>query len=146
MLRGGGTNVSVGEDMQLLRWKKVVWNAAWNSLTTLTNTNTKTWLSSSPEAVALSRRVMREMIEVGRECGVPLKAGLVDELMVKIKAMPGLETSMMVDCRSRRQLEIEVILGWPVRKGRELGVRIPTLEVLYAMLKGIDYAIENGEK
>lgn len=32
IMRQGGTNISVEENIQVKRWEKVVWNAAWNSI------------------------------------------------------------------------------------------------------------------
>lgn len=32
IMRKGGTNISIEDDVQLKRWEKVVWNAAWNSI------------------------------------------------------------------------------------------------------------------
>lgn len=32
IMRQGGTNIAVEEDVQMKRWEKVVWNAAWNSI------------------------------------------------------------------------------------------------------------------
>jgi ketopantoate reductase len=32
LMRQGGTNISVEDDVQVKRWEKVVWNAAWNTI------------------------------------------------------------------------------------------------------------------
>ena len=32
MMRQGGTNISIEENVQAKRWEKVVWNVAWNSI------------------------------------------------------------------------------------------------------------------
>lgn len=32
IMRHGGTNISVEENVQVKRWEKVVWNAAWNTI------------------------------------------------------------------------------------------------------------------
>jgi 2-dehydropantoate 2-reductase len=126
------------ENIQQQRWEKVVWNAAWNSLTTLTMVDTKTWLNSSPDADPLSRSIMREVINIGRACGVPLADDLVDRFMDKINALPAIGTSMQTDCNSGRPMEIDVILGFPVRKARELGISAPYLKAIYVILKAVD--------
>lgn len=41
LLRKGGTKFTVHENIQIQRWEKVVWNAAWNPLTTLTGIDTQ---------------------------------------------------------------------------------------------------------
>jgi 2-dehydropantoate 2-reductase len=137
-LAAGGTKFQVVEDMQLPRWEKVVWNAAWNSITALTMVDTQTWLTSSADATPLTRRLMGEVIAVGRGCGVDLDKGLVDRLMDKINALPGIGSSMQVDCRNGKPMEIEVILGVPLRRAKELGIDTPVLETLTCLLRAVD--------
>jgi ketopantoate reductase len=81
---------------------------------------------------------MREVISIARGCGVPLDEGLVDQLMEKINTLPGIGSSMQTDCRCGRPMEIDVILGFPVRKARELGIEVPYLEAVYVILRAVD--------
>ncbi|KAI1814435.1 2-dehydropantoate 2-reductase [Poronia punctata] len=143
LLRRGGTPVEVfvDKDVQVARWEKVVWNAAWNSLTTLTDLDTHSWLDSSVDAEPLTRKLMGEVISVAQASGVGGIDGdgdLVDRLMEKIKGMESIGSSMQVDRRNGRPMEVEVILGHVVRKGRELGVGIGVLETVYVLLGGIN--------
>jgi ketopantoate reductase len=55
--------------------------------------DTKTWLDSSDEAHAVTKRLMREVIDVAQRCGVSLKYELVDELMAKVLTMGRLEVA-----------------------------------------------------
>lgn len=144
LLEEGGTPFEVVDNVQVQRWEKVVWNVAWNSITTLTMVDTQMWLTSSSHAISTSRRLMTEVAEVGRKAGVPLEDGLVDRLMDKILGMPGLGSSMQVDAQNGRPLELDAILGVPVRKARELGVSIPTLETIYSLLVAVDRRLRNG--
>ncbi|KAJ5742440.1 uncharacterized protein N7511_011459, partial [Penicillium nucicola] len=138
LLRNGKTRFQVVEDIQIQRWEKVVWNIAWNSLTTLTMVDTQTWLHSSDDATPFTRQVMQQAINIARACGVPLQDELIDQQMDKINAMPGIGSSMQTDCKYGRPMEIDVILGFPVRKARELGVQAPYVEALYVLLRAID--------
>ncbi|EXJ89776.1 2-dehydropantoate 2-reductase [Capronia epimyces CBS 606.96] len=138
LLREGGTPFTVEDNIQVQRWEKVVWNVAWNSLTTLTMLDTHAWLNSSPDSTAMTRRLMREVIDVAQKCNVPIKYELIDQLVDKILAMPPIGSSMQTDCKMGRPMEVDVILGTPVRKGRELGVDIPILEVLHTLLVAIN--------
>ena len=105
--------------------------------TTLTFVDTQTWLAS-PEATEMTKRLMLEVIGVGQRCGVPLKNELVDVLMTRILSLPGIFSSMYVDAKEGRHLEIDVILGFPMRKAKEFGMDVPTLATLYALLKAVD--------
>lgn len=57
------------------------------------------------------------------------------------KGTKGIEPSMLVDVLNGRRMEVEVILGEPVRIAGELGVEVPRMETLYALLKGLDEAV-----
>ncbi|THX09469.1 2-dehydropantoate 2-reductase [Aureobasidium pullulans] len=132
MLRAGGTPYTISDDIQVKRWEKVVWN------------DTQQWLSSSKESVSVTKRLMREVIGVARRSGVALEYGLVDILMERIQGMPGIESSMQVDAREGRRLEVDVILGTPMRKAREYGMDVPTLATVYALTVAVDMRIKQA--
>ncbi|KAI1751378.1 2-dehydropantoate 2-reductase [Xylaria castorea] len=138
LLTQGNTVFQVVPNIQIQRWEKVVWNAAWNSLTTLTMLDTHSWLKSSPDATPLTRKLMHEVINVAQKCEVPVEHSLVGRLMDKILNMPAIGSSMQVDAKNEKPMEVEVILGYPARKGKELGLDIPILETLYIILMGMN--------
>ena len=138
LLTEGMTIFQLVPNIQLQRWEKVVWNAAWNSLTTLTLLDTHTWLKSSPGAMPMTRRLMHEVIDVARASDVPIEYSLIDQLIDKILSMPPIGSSMRTDCENGKPMEVDVILGTPVRKAKELGVQVPTLETIYVILTGVN--------
>ena len=82
---------------------------------------------------------MQEVLDVGRRAGIPLKDEIIDRSIEVIMVLnPGPVTSMQMDCTYSRPMELEVVLGTPVKKGRELGVPVPTLETLYILLTSIN--------
>ena len=42
--------------------------------------------------------------------------------------------------RGRREIELEAMTGYVVRKAKELGVPVPVTESVYRMAKGVEYA------
>lgn len=138
LLTEGKTVFQVVANVQVQRWEKVVWNAAWNSLTSLTLLSTHDWLDSSEDAMPMTRNLMQEVIDVARACDVPMEAGLIDRLIEKILAMPPIGSSMRTDVENGRPLEVDVILGTPVKRARQKGVNVPILDVLYTVMRGID--------
>ncbi|WDK21153.1 2-dehydropantoate 2-reductase [Colletotrichum graminicola] len=136
LLTKGKTVFQVVPDVQVQRWEKVVWNAAWNSLTTLTLLDTHSWLSSSPEAKPMTQCLMREVIDVAKACNVPIGYDLTDKLIGKILDMHPIGSSMQNDFKAGRPMEVDIILGYPYRKGKELGIATPTLDTIYTILTG----------
>jgi len=141
LLEAGGTPFDVEENMQIQRWEKVVWNAAWNSVTTLTLLDTQSWLKSE-NGDALTRQLMKEVIDVARKCNVPLSYELIDRLINKILAMPGIYSSMHADRVAGRQMEVEIILGTPVRKAKEFGMAVPVITTIYTLLTALNVQLE----
>ncbi|KAK5114800.1 hypothetical protein LTR85_010113 [Meristemomyces frigidus] len=137
-LTQGKTVFQVVENVQVKRWEKVVWNAAWNPLTTLTDVDTQTWLKSSPEAIPMTKRLMREVIDIARRCDVPIGYELADSLVEKILAMPGIFSSMHTDAKGGRPLEVDVILGYPLKKATKFGMDVPVLGAVYAMTMAVN--------
>ena len=128
-------------NVQVQRWEKVVWNVAWNSLTTLTLLDTHAWLSSSEDAVPLTRTLMKEVIDVARALEVPLDYELIDKLLKRIMSIATTTTSMRTDYENGRPMEVDIILGYPVKKGRELGIDVKTLETIYVLLTAVNKRI-----
>lgn len=145
LLIKGGTEVEVSDDMQAKRWEKVIWNIAWNSLTSLTMLNTEQFLVHSSEyAIPLSRRLMHELVSVARACDVNVNYGVIDALMEKtLGTKGGMESSMMNDLRNNRPMEVEVILGYPMRKAKEHKVDTPILDTLYVLMAAQHYRVRN---
>ncbi|KAI1331615.1 2-dehydropantoate 2-reductase [Xylariaceae sp. FL0255] len=138
LLTEGKTVFQVVPNIQVQRWEKVVWNAAWNSLTALTMLDTHWWLSSSPGAKPLTQRLMHEVIDVAQKLDVPIEHSLADKLISKIENMHTIGSSMQNDAKAGKPMEVEIILGYPVAKGKELGMHIPTIETIYVILTGMN--------
>lgn len=53
---------------------------------------------------------------------------------------------MLTDVRYNRPMETEAILGNAIRIGKEHGVKVPGLDLLYILLKGKDYSMNPDER
>ena len=138
LLEVGKTKFQVVPDIQVQRWEKVVWNAAWNPLTTLTLMDTHSWLNSSENATPMTKKLMKDVIDVARALGVAIDYGLIDRLFERILGMPPIGSSMRTDYESGKPIEVDIILGYPVRKGRELGIDVSTIETLHTVLTAVN--------
>lgn len=75
---------------------------------------------------------------VAKKCGVNVREDLDEVLMKQVLSLATITSSMQVDVREGRLLEVDVIFGSPLAKAREKGVDCPTLEVVFALLTGIN--------
>jgi 2-dehydropantoate 2-reductase len=125
-------------ELQTIRWHKICINAAMNPSAVLSGGLGNAAMSMEPE---LRRHLLACMYEIfdaaPRILGQPFPEGLAKpELILKSternsKGRP----SMLVDWEQGRPMELEVILGNPVRIARERGVDLPRLQSIYALLR-----------
>ena len=146
ILAQGGSNVHSHPDIQAQRWSKLLINASWNPICALSLSRDVAFLASGPLAEKLVQDVMDEVVLIAKAKGYGnvVSSDLAKEQLQRAlerKGTPGIEPSMLVDVLNGRRMEVEVILGNPVRIARELGVEVPRLETLYALLKGLDEAV-----
>ena len=134
-----GQPVHISNDIQRERWHKLMWNAAFNSVSALTG-QVPADLLAQPDVRSLIVNIMSEVLAVGRGCGVDLRPEDIDKHIAWTEGATGMRTSTMVDREKGRAMEIDGLLGVVVRKGREVGVATPCSAVVFALLGAIDGA------
>jgi len=134
MLERSGVGVQRSEDYRAMLWQKMVWNAPLNAICALTQ---------KPAGVAIERlepivaRAMREVIAVARADGVELSDRLVDNMLrMSLQDFPRTEPSMLQDVRRGRATEVDVLQGEVVARAAQLGVDVPVLSTLEALMRG----------
>lgn len=100
--------------------------------------DTHAWLKSSENATPMTRRVMQEVMNVAQALGVRLADDFIDRQIKFILDLPPIGSSMQSDFLDGKQMEVEAILGYPVRKGRQLGIDVTTIETLHTLLTAVN--------
>jgi len=132
-----GQPVHISNDIQRERWHKLMWNAAFNSVSALTG-RVPADLLAQPDVRSLIVNIMSEVLAVGRGCGVDLRPEDIDKHIAWTEGATGMRTSTMVDRERGRTMESDGLLGVVVRKGREVGVATPCSAVVYTLLVAVD--------
>lgn len=132
-----GQPVHISNDIQRERWHKLMWNAAFNSVSAVTG-RVPADLLAKAEVRSLIVDIMGEVLAVGRACGVDLRPEDIDKHIAWTEQAAGLRTSTMVDRERGRTMESDGLLGVVVRKGRAAGVATPCSAVVYTLLVAID--------
>lgn len=144
-LKAGGGNPRWHDDIQEKRWYKLLLNASWNPICALTVCRDVAFLDSSEVSKELVRDVMNEVRSIAKALGYH---SITDEMVtaqltraVDRGGTKGIEPSMLVDVLWSRRMEVEVILGNPVRVAKMIGVSVPRLELLYGLMKALDRSV-----
>ncbi|KAK4617297.1 2-dehydropantoate 2-reductase [Fulvia fulva] len=142
--------------MQFARWHKTAINAALNPTGVLARGSNSVSPTNNAMGIDLDvcehmKAVMKEVLHAATVVlGKPLPDSLpsVEDVFEGVKAdQSGSKPSMWVDWEAGRRVEVEAILGEPVRRAREVGVEVPRTESMYALLKmaqGLRLGDESG--
>lgn len=126
--------VELPADIKVALWEKFVCLVALSSLTASTGLPIGILRENAKTAVLLAR-VMEEVVAVGSALGVRVGRQTLEkqELYLKLLARD-VSASMAYDLRQGNRLELPWLAGYVVAKGKELGIAVPTLEVISSLL------------
>ena len=142
LLRAGG--IKDAEDfphsrLQIVRWHKIAINASMNPSAVLSGGTPNQEMTLDPELYIHLKAIMDEVLSTAEKVlGVPLPKELAtSEALLKstMKNTSGSKPSMLLDWESGKTMELEVILGNPIRIARKHGLEMPRMQTLYALLK-----------
>jgi len=124
--------------LQHVRWHKICINGAMNPSAVLSGGLPNAEMVMNPEVREHLQACMYEVFAAAPKIlGVPFPEKLAKpELILKsTERNTGGKPSMLVDWEADRPMELEVILGNPIRIARRHGVEMPRLQSMYALLK-----------
>jgi len=125
--------------LQMVRWHKIAINASMNPSAVLSGGSTNNAMSTDPELYLHLKGVMEEVLSTApKVLGTPLPTEFATPeaiLRSTIKNTTGSKPSMLLDWEQGKKMELEVILGNPIRIAREHGLEMPRLQTLYALLR-----------
>ncbi|KAI9697474.1 MAG: hypothetical protein M1820_007809 [Bogoriella megaspora] len=142
LLQAGGVKDAILDTharLQLVRWHKLAINAAFNPSSVLAGGVSNNTMATDPELSRHIEAVMQEVFDTApKVIGQAFPAGFpsVEQILKSTrKNTSGSRPSMWADWKNGRPLEIEVILGNPIRIAREKGLEMPRLQSVYALVK-----------
>jgi 2-dehydropantoate 2-reductase len=137
LLATTGMPVRIADDIQHDRWRKLLWNAGFNTVSAVTGRDPAVLLRV-PESRALLLHVMREVVAVARAQGIALTDADADEQIVWTERAGAIRTSTTVDRERGREMEVDALIGVVVRRGAQFGVPTPRSAALLGLLKAIE--------
>ncbi len=132
-----GIKATCLDDLRVGRWQKLVWNIPYNALSVLHNATTAELMSREETRHAI-REIMDEVVAAARVNGVVLPSDIVNSMLERTTRMKPYRTSMKLDHDNGRPMEIEAIIGNPLRAALAAGCRVPRIEALYHQLKDLE--------
>lgn len=133
--------------LQFVRWHKIAINAAMNPSSVLSGGSGNQEMSLDRELAQHLLGIMNEVLETApKVLGKPLppKLATAERILESTRRNnSGSRPSMWSDWENGARMELEVIIGNPIRVAREKGFEMPRLQTMYALIKK---AQENRDK
>ena len=139
MFNASRVKCEVLDDLRWGRWQKLTWNIPFNGLGAALDLTTDR-LIGSDAGRRLVEDLIREVIAAARADGVDLPDDLAQTQVRNTMSMGPYRSSMQVDRQGGRPMEVEAILGEPLRRAGAKGVDVPILAALYRAVSAVDAA------
>lgn len=139
MLNKSSVECQLVDNLALAQWDKLVWNVPFNGLSTLLD-KTVDKIFATPPLRRRAEQLMQEVQTAAATQGLEITDALLEKMMTNTEKMAPYFTSMHLDARNGRPLEVEAIIGEPLRRGLAAGADLPALQQLYDQLTDLDQA------
>ena len=124
--------------LSTIRWEKLLWNAAFNTVTTLVRRKVGD-VVDDPGGVELLRALMHEIAAVARAEGVALGDAQVEAQIARSRAnLREARPSTLQDSERGKPLEYEALCGAVIRAARRHQIATPYMDTVYALMKLLD--------
>jgi 2-dehydropantoate 2-reductase len=135
LFEGAGVKCDAQDNLEELRWKKLVWNVPFNGLAIAAGGVTTDVLMADEGLKLLARRLMEEILEAAAKFGHTIPRSFMDLQFDRTAKLGKYQPSSLIDFREGKPIELEEIWGEPVRRAKSVGVPVPRLEMLYWLIK-----------
>jgi 2-dehydropantoate 2-reductase len=132
---------SLTMQLSTIRWEKLLWNAAFNTVTTLSRRNVGEVIDDA-DGVELLRALMHEIAAVARAEGVDLGDAKVEAQFTRSRAsLRAVRPSTLQDSERGKPLEYEALCGAVMRAARRHRIATPYMDTVYALMKLLDRSL-----
>ncbi|MBD2306839.1 putative 2-dehydropantoate 2-reductase [Chroococcidiopsis sp. FACHB-1243] len=132
-----GIPIDLSEDLLLARWQKLVWNIPYNGLSVILNARTDELMADVSTRI-LVEELMAEVVAGAARFDRHISSSFVQNMLDRTAKMKPYKTSMKIDYDLQRPLEVEAIVGSPLRLAEAAGTNLPQIRTLYRQLKFLD--------
>ncbi|KAK6837623.1 hypothetical protein RU639_001376 [Aspergillus parasiticus] len=137
----GNLDIILDADVPVMRWRKLAYNSSFNAVATVLQMDTSRIRMCQNVVEELVIPIILEIRAAAAAKGITLQEDLIDAVMTQDGAESYFKPSMLQDYEKGNLMEIENLVGEPLREGEALGVSMPTLRIIYSLVKGLQLKI-----
>lgn len=136
-LTRSGISVILEDDLQLARWKKLVWNVPYNGLC-VTHAASTDVIMGDDTSRELAIALMHEVVAGAAARGCDIEPAFIGQMIEHTDNMVPYEPSMKLDYDAGRPLELAAIYANPLDAAKRGGVELTEIRRLYEQLVQLD--------
>ncbi len=137
-----GVKCQLVDNLALAQWRKLIWNVPFNGQSALLDM-TVDKIVSNPSLRQRSYALMKEIQSAARANNLHIPNEDVEQMMAYTDTMKPYYTSMHLDAKNKRPMEVESIIGEPYRRGTKAGAAMPLTKQLYEELIQLENTSQN---
>jgi 2-dehydropantoate 2-reductase len=138
VFRKGGIETATCESLRKARWQKLCWNIPYNTLSITAGGVTTDQIMADPGLQQMVEMLMAEVMAAAAADEAPLPETVPAQMMDNTRRMKPYKTSMTIDYENRLPLELEYILGEPIRRAEAKGLAVPYMKTQYWLARFLD--------
>lgn len=142
-MKGGASVCELAEDIQVARWEKLLWNGTFNTLCALMKMDVGE-LQRSKGRESMLIPMMWEIWGIAKASGHGMPETIVEWMAYRLPNDCPYRPSMLLDLENSRPMEIEVILGNPLKIAKEVGFEAPNMTAVYRLLRLEEWKVEQA--
>ncbi|KAL2871512.1 ketopantoate reductase family protein [Aspergillus lucknowensis] len=136
-LASGQVDCKVSQNIRQEQFERMIGPIAFHPASVMFETGNHKELLEKVGVRQMVSDVIQELLDLAKAYGCSFPVDFGQKTIDKMTAI-NTPSTMYQDFQSRRPMEIETNLGSPIKLATQLGVKIPRLETLYAMLHHIN--------
>lgn len=136
-LKSAGIDAQATGDLWRARWRKLMWNIPFNGLSVVLDAATDQ-LMNNAAATRLAREIMQEVAAGSAACGRPQPEDAIETTMEHTRNMVPYDSSMRLDYKAGRPMELQAILGNPIAAAERAGAAMPKAQMLLDQLRFLE--------
>ncbi|KAG8629154.1 hypothetical protein KVT40_003019 [Elsinoe batatas] len=139
-LNSGQVDCKVSTNIRQQQYERMIGPIAFQPASVLFETPNHAELLEKTGVRSLITGVIEELVTVAEAQGCSFPKGFLEQTMETMIQPAETNSLMYQDYTARRPLEIETFLGSPVKLAQEVGITVPRIETLYALLHNLNIA------
>ncbi|KAF3942371.1 hypothetical protein ABW19_dt0201385 [Dactylella cylindrospora] len=132
-LQSGDVDCHVSPNILQQQWERMIGPIAFHPLSVLTETADLSSLVEMPGMKTLIESLLDEMLNIAQAQGCAFPQGFKAQV-IESMSRSSVQSTMYQDFISRRPMEIEVLLGSPIKMAKAASMPAPQLQTLYPLL------------